>query len=125
MNNRAFVRAAAAVLSTAILGCGAVYAQADDSADTPRMNLMPRTDTAPSPAEERSSAGAVLMMDQPVLAQRRQMQNLARSTPDTRTMGAGAERVIQREEKRDDQFQQKLIEALEFYRSGEGAETPK
>ena len=125
MNHRTFVRTAAAVLSTAFLAGGLAYAQADDSSETPRMNLMPRTDTAPPPAEERSSMGAVVMMDEPVLAQRQQMQNLARSAPDTRSMGAGAERVMQREATRDDLFQQKLIESLEFYRRGSGAETAK
>ncbi len=126
MKNPTFGRAAAAVLSAAFLACGAVHAQtAVDSNVTPRMDLTPRVDTAPSPAEDRNSLGAVVMMEEPVLAQREQMQNLARSAPDTRAMGAGAERVMQRASTREDLFQQRLIEALEFYRRGPAAATPK
>lgn len=124
MSNRSFVRAAAAVLSTAILACGGAFAQSDDSF-TPRMDLTPRTDTAPPPAEERNSMGAVVMMDDPVLAQRAQMLNLARSAPDTRSMGAGAERVMQREATREELFKQRLVEAMEFYRRGPASATPK
>ena len=80
MRYQAFVRAAAGVLSTALLA-GAAIAQ-----------VQPRTmtDTAPLPPSDRSSVGAVILMDEPVLAQR-EMMLLAkeRSAVDTRAMGAG------------------------------------
>ncbi len=88
MKYQDFVRAAAGVLATAFIA-GAGYAQ-----DTqPQPATM--TDTAPTPASDRSSMGAVIMMDQPVLAQREQMQQAQeRTSVDTRTLGAGPARVI-------------------------------
>ncbi|MDB5956283.1 hypothetical protein [Ramlibacter sp.] len=80
--------AVAGVLATAFMAGGA-YAQ-----DThPLPDTM--TDTAPTPASDRDSLGAVIMMDQPVLAQRQQMlQAQERTAVDTRTLGAGPARVI-------------------------------
>jgi len=79
---------AAGVLATAFMA-GGVYAQ-----DTqPLPDTM--TDTALTPASDRDSLGAVIMMDQPVLAQRQQMlQAQERTAVDTRTLGAGPARVI-------------------------------
>ena len=90
MRYRNFVRAAAGVLATAIIAGGA-FAQADQ----PQPQPLTMTDTAPSPAFERGSLGAVIMMDQPVLAQREAlMQAQERSAVDTRTLGAGPARVL-------------------------------
>ena len=112
MKSQAFVRAAAAVLSTALFASGAAFAQASQT----------RTDTAPPPAEDRNSLGAVLMMDEPVLAQRAEMQQMmARSAPDTRSMGAGPARVLQREAAKEELKEQRTIDALEFHRRGAGA----
>ena len=91
MKYSAFVRAAAAVLSTALLSSGAVLAQATQ----PQPLTM--TDTAPLPASERESVGAVILMDEPVLAQREAMQQAAARAPDTRAMGAGPARVLQKQ----------------------------
>ena len=88
MNYQAFVRAAAGALAAAAL-TGAAFAQTQ----TPQPVTM--TDTAPAPAGDRSSMGAVILMDQPVLAQREAMQAAQeRSAVDTRAMGAGAARVL-------------------------------
>lgn len=79
-----YVRTAAAVTAAVLM----TVAQAQSK--TPVL-----TDTAPLPAEERSSVGAVVLMDQPVLAQRAMIeQQLARSVVDTRMMGAGPARVL-------------------------------
>ena len=52
-------------------------------------------DTAPAHASDRSSVGAVILMDQPVLAQREAMQAAKeRSAVDTRAMGAGPARIL-------------------------------
>lgn len=90
MKYQAFVRAAAAVLSTALLAAGAAHAQASKQLE-PRV----MTDAAPLPAHDRSSVGAVILMDRPVLAQREAMEEAqARSEVDTRTMGAGPAKVL-------------------------------
>lgn len=87
MNYQAFVRAAAGALAAVAL-TGTAFAQ---TATTP----VTMTDTAPAPAGDRSSVGAVILMDQPVLAQREAMLAVKeRSAVDTRAMGAGAARVM-------------------------------
>lgn len=85
MRYQAFVRAAATVLSTAFVA-GAAIAQAQPQT---------MTDMAPPPASDRSSVGAVILMDEPVLAQREAiLQAQDRSAVDTRAMGAGPTRML-------------------------------
>ena len=87
MRYQAFVRAAATVLSTALLA-GTAFAQSGRT----------MTDTAPAPATDRNSVGAVILMNEPVLAQREQMlQAQERYNIDTRSMG-GPARVIREHE---------------------------
>jgi hypothetical protein len=106
MKYQAFVRAAAAVLSTALVSSGAVLAQTSQ----PQPPTM--TDTAPMPAGERASVGAVILMDEPVLAQREAMlQAQERSAVDTRAMGAGPARVLRRAETREDLANKKARDA--------------
>ena len=91
MNNKAFVRAAAGALAAAALS-GVAFAQSQSQSQPQPLTM---TDTAPAPASERSSMGAVILMDQPVLAQRASMQAVReRSAIDTRAMGAGPARVL-------------------------------
>lgn len=86
MKNKAFVQAAAGVLAAAAMS--GAFGQTQPQPVT-------MTDTAPAPASERSSMGAVILMDQPVLAQRASMQAIKeRSAIDTRAMGAGPARVL-------------------------------
>jgi hypothetical protein len=102
MRYQAFVRAAAGVLSTALLA-GAAIAQ-----------VQPRTmtDTAPLPPGDRSSVGAVILMDDPVLAQREMMlQAQERSAVDTRAMGAGPARLLRGLAGKEDAEQKKAIDA--------------
>lgn len=88
MKYQAFVRAAAGALAAAAMA-GAAFAQ------TQAPQPVTLTDTAPAPASDRSSVGAVILMDQPVLAQREAMLAAReRSAVDTRAMGAGAARVL-------------------------------
>jgi predicted nucleic acid-binding Zn-ribbon protein len=111
MRYQAFVRAAATVLSTALLCGGAVYAQ------TTQPQPATMTDTAPANAADRSSVGAVIMMDQPVLAQREAMQQAqARSAVDTRSMGAGPARLLQRQIMDEDLKQKRAEEAADRQR---------
>ncbi|MBC5782584.1 hypothetical protein H8N03_06480 [Ramlibacter sp. USB13] len=89
MRYQDFVRAAAGVLATAFVA-GAAWAQAPKQPEPVTM-----TDTAPVHAADRSSVGAVILMDDPVLAQREQMLAVQeRSAVDTRSMGAGPAKVL-------------------------------
>jgi methenyltetrahydromethanopterin cyclohydrolase len=107
MRYQAFVRAAAGVLATALFGAAAALAQTQ-----PQPDVM--TDAAPLPATERSSLGAVIMMDQPVLAQRSALRAAQeRTAVDTRTMGAGPARIMRDARTRDEvEMQRALDEAL-------------
>lgn len=90
MTYQVFVRAAAGALAAAALS-GAAFAQSQSQQPQP----VTMTDTAPLPASDRSSVGAVILMDQPVLAQREAMLAVKeRSAIDTRTMGASPARVF-------------------------------
>jgi hypothetical protein len=110
MKYQVFLRAAAGALAAAALSTGA-WAQT-----APTM-----TDTAPTPAHDRGSLGAVIMMDQPVLAQREQMQQAQeRSAVDTRSMGAGPARVLRRVQTQEELNEQRAQDAANKQRS-----TPK
>ena len=88
MKYQDFARAAVGALAAAALG-GAAFAQTTQ----PQPETM--IDTAPAHASDRSSVGAVILMDQPVLAQREAMQAAKeRSSVDTRAMGAGPARIL-------------------------------
>jgi len=88
---QAFVRAAAVVLSTALLSSGGVVL-----AQTTEPQPTTMVDTAPLPASDRSSVGAVILMDDPVLAQREAMEQMASRAPDTSAMGAGPAMLLQK-----------------------------
>jgi hypothetical protein len=89
MTYQVIVRAVAGALAAAALS-GAAFAQSQQQPQPVTM-----TDTAPLPAGDRSSVGAVILMDQPVLAQREAMLAVKeRSAIDTRTMGAAPARVF-------------------------------
>lgn len=108
MRYQAFVRAAAGVLATALFGAGAALAQTTQ----PEPTVL--TDAAPLPASERSSVGAVIIMDQPVLAQREAMLTaLERSAVDTTALGAGPARIIRKVQTQEEiELQRALDEAL-------------
>ena len=107
MRYLAFVRAAATVLSTALFAAGAVQAQSKPEPTT-------MTDTAPLPATERNSVGAVILMDDPVLAQREAMlQAQERSAVDTRSMGASSSRLLRALQAREELDRQRALDAAE------------
>lgn len=105
MRYQAFVRAAAGLLSTAFFA-GTVIAQS--TVPSPRT----MTDTAPLPASDRSSVGAVILMDDPVLAQREAMM-LARerSAVDTSVLGAGPASILRKLEAREELKEKKARDA--------------
>lgn len=110
MKYQAIARIAATGLAAALLAGGAL-------AQTSKPQPATMTDTAPAPASERSSVGAVILMDEPVLAQREQMQQMmARSEVDTRAMGAGPARIMNRVQTQDEiEFQKALDAAMRRY----------
>jgi hypothetical protein len=106
MRTQDFVRVAAGVLATALFTAGA--AQAQETQPQP----LTMTDTAPSPPSERESTGAVIMMDQPVLAQRAALLAAQeRSAVDTRSMGAGPARVLRDVMTQEELRRQRAIDA--------------
>ena len=108
-----FARAAAGVLAGALLAGGAI-------AQTKEPEPITMTDTAPNPASDRASVGAVILIDQPVVAQRESLQQAqARSAVDTRAMGAGPNRIMQRSMTKDEvEFQRALDAAMRRVRAG-------
>jgi hypothetical protein len=112
------LRAAAGVLATALFAAGA-YAGTPETPKLPEPVTM--TDTAPSPANDRASMGAVILIDEPVLAQREAMQAVReRGDVDTRAMGAGPARVQRRTITIDEIRQQRALDAAQGARN-----TPK
>lgn len=111
-----FFRASAGVLA------GALFAAAGALAQTPELpEPATMTDTAPIPANDRASMGAVILIDQPVLAQREAMQAVReRADLDTRAMGAGPARVQRRTITIDEIRRQRALDAAQGTRG-----TPK
>jgi hypothetical protein len=108
MRYQDFVRVAAGVLATTVLASGAALAQ------TKQAEPATMTDTAPVPAHDRSSVGAVIMMDEPVLAQREAlMQAQQRSGIDTRSMGAGPNRLMRKSMTKEEIELQKAMDAAQ------------
>jgi hypothetical protein len=111
------LRAAAGVLATALFA--AAGAHAAEPAKLPEPATM--IDTAPSPANDRASMGAVILIDEPVLAQREAMQAVReRADLDTRAMGAGPARIQRRTITIDEIRQQRATDAAQGARG-----TPK
>jgi len=108
MRYQNFVRAAAGVLVTALFAAGAAFTQ------TKQPEPLTMTDTEAVPAQDRSSVGAVILYDEPVLAQREAlMQAQERSGIDTRTMGAGPNRIMRRGMTKEEVQLMKALEEAE------------
>jgi hypothetical protein len=114
MKYQAFVRAAAGALAAAILGSTAAWAQG------PQPQPQTLTDTEPLPAGDRQSSGAIILMDQPVLAQREAMAAVEDRSPDTTALGAGPANVFRRAEERQQIREKRAHERQELLRG-----TPK
>jgi hypothetical protein len=72
------------------------------------------TDTAPLPAGERQSSGAVILMDEPVLAQRQAMLAWQERSPvDTTALGAGPARTFRRAEMQQDRRDRRTQDRLQ------------
>lgn len=100
-------RVATGILVGGLLATSAALAQGQPQPAT-------MTDTAPAPATERNSLGAVILMDEPVLAQREMMlQAQARYDLDTRAMGAGPVRVLRGAPSREELRLKRALDAAE------------
>ena len=115
MRNPTFLRAAATVLTVATFW-GAAAAQTASAS---------RSDTAPPPAEDRNSMGAVVLTDQPVLAQKDAMTQARAAGPDTRSMGAGPAGLLRRTLTREELQMFKARQAADLQRNGGSQGTPK
>lgn len=105
MKFHALVRTAAGALVGALVAGGA-FAQAETQ---PLPTTL--TDVAPLPATDRTSSGAVILMDQPVLAQRQALLAAqARSDVDTRSMGAGPARATRHAQTEQELQMQRALE---------------
>jgi hypothetical protein len=119
MRVQPFLRAAAGVFATALFAAAGAHAQTGTTGKQPEPATM--VDTAPTPANDRSSMGAVILIDEPVLAQREAMQAVReRADVDTRAMGAGPARVQRRTITIDEIRQQRALDAAQGARG-----TPK
>jgi hypothetical protein len=108
MRYQDFVRAAAGVLATALFAGAGAYAQ------TKQPEPVTMTDTAPTPAQDRASVGAVILMDEPVIAQREEMAAMReRSAIDTTSMGAGPTRLMRDVLTREELKRKKALDAAE------------
>jgi hypothetical protein len=104
MRTQAYARAAATMLAAALV-TGAALAQTAPA----RM-----TDVGPLPAEDRNSVGAIVLMEEPVIAQREAMTQMAeRSGVDTRSMGAGPAPILQREPTKEELEKKRLQELFD------------
>ena len=108
MRYQDFVRTAAGVLATALLAGTGAYAQTKQ----PEPTTM--TDTAPTPAQDRASMGAVILMDEPVIAQREEMAAMRdRTAIDTTSMGAGPTRLMREVMTQEELKRQRALDAAE------------
>jgi len=113
MRTQDFVRAAGVLATVLFTGVAAQAGPADEKQPDPTT----MTDTAPTPAQDRASVGAVILMDQPVLAQRQALLAAQeRTSVDTRAMGAGPANVLRDLMTREDLRRQRAIELREQLR---------
>lgn len=101
MQSSRFLRSAAVVLAAG--ACAAAMAQ---SAPTPPV----MTDTAPLPASDRNSIGAIIMEDSMVIAQREHFQRVAVAR-DYRLIGREATRITLDEQRKADLASARAAEA--------------
>lgn len=111
MTHRLFIRAAALA---AALGAGCALAQ----------TRPPVTDVGPAPAEDRSSAGAIVLDNAPVRAQRAAAADPAAATRtmgNVGNMGQGPDRAAIKQRMRDDRTRQRGEDVRELQERGAGS----
>lgn len=114
MKYRTLITSAALVLAAAT-GAPAVFA-AEEGKPTPAV----MTDTAPLPAQDRSSTGAIILEDSMVIAQREAFQK-ANERTGLATIGRNALRATLRAQTRSELAELKQQEALRFNQRGAAA----
>ncbi|MES3001722.1 MAG: hypothetical protein V4787_13600 [Pseudomonadota bacterium] len=101
---------------TAALGVGAAFAQ--------QSAPLVMTDTAPLPAEDRNSTGAILLDNSPVRAQRDRDFDPSEPRASKKSVGKGIMRATIREQSKAERAKAREAAAIEFYQRGAGAGTP-
>ena len=107
----------------AALVAGGVFAQSAPSKSDTVVPSPVVSDVGPPPAHERNSLGAIVLENSPVRAQRDRDFESSRAT--AKPVGKKAKRVTNKAKIRDDLVDAREDEAVDFYRRGAGAMTPK
>ena len=102
MKYQPLVRTAAVVLAVAVSGPAAL-------AQTTKPNPPVMVDTAPLPASERGSIGAIILEESPVLAQREAFQKAGERTG-VASIGKGALRATMREALKNELAEARALE---------------
>lgn len=106
----------------AVLGGGAALAQAvEPAASTPGRAGTVVTDVGPAPAEERNSAGAIVLENSLVRAQRDEGFTRASARTGVASVGRGVLRATKKAQKDAETARARQDEAADFDRRGSGA----
>ena len=115
----------AGLLTAATLGAGSVLAQSaptgpnETTPGTPVLSAPIVSDVAPLPAEDRASAGAIVLPDSPVLARRENMATRAMGAgPSPRSMLHRVDREMARRQTEADLERMRMEQREEFQRRG-------
>jgi hypothetical protein len=113
-----------AALLAAVLGTGGALAQTvpgEAAPATPGKPGLVVTDVGPAPAEERNSAGAIVLENSPVRAQRESGFARASAHTGVASIGRGVLRATMKAQKQAETAQAREDDAVDFYRHGAGA----
>jgi len=111
----------------AVVGAGGVLAQPTPSGPTsPSSPSTPTvTDVAPLPAEERSSAGAIVLENSLVRAQRENAFQRSAAQTGVTSVGRGVLRATMKAQAQAELAQAREAEAIKLHEHGAGSLTPK
>jgi hypothetical protein len=111
----------------AVVGAGGVLAQPTPSGPTsPSGPSTPTvTDVAPLPAEERSSAGAIVLENSLVRAQRENAFQRSAAQTGVTSVGRGVLRATMKAQAQAELAQAREAEAIKLHEHGAGSLTPK
>jgi len=121
----------AALLAAAMLGAGGVLAQSaptgptgptgpnETTPGTPALSAPIVSDVAPAPAEDRASAGAIVLADSPVRARRENMSTrIMGGSPSPKSIARRVDRQAARSKTEADLQQMRSDQREEFQRRG-------
>ncbi len=109
----------------AALGAGGVLAQTTAPAPTSPVSPPVVTDAGPPPAEDRSSAGAIVLDKSLVKAQRENAFQNSSSKTGVGSVGRDVTRMTRKARVKAELAKAREEEAIEFHRRGAGSQTVK